>query len=145
MSANEDVIDSPVGWVAHHVRRYVASGGTDGTEFHGHASLLLTTRGRRSGQLRRTALYYGEDAGRYIVVASNGGASRHPLWHGNIVADPHVTVQVGADIFAATAREATADECPRLWNLMTGMFPTYDRYRVVAGPRVIPLVVIERA
>jgi deazaflavin-dependent oxidoreductase (nitroreductase family) len=144
MTANDQIIDSPTGWVAEHVRRYVASDGADGGVLYGHASLLLTTRGRRSGQLRRTALYYGEDDGRYIVVASNGGAVRDPLWYGNIVADPAVTVQVGGDIFAATARDATDEEYPHLWGLMTGIFPTYDRYRVSAAPRVIPLVVIER-
>src|SRR5262245_48530115 len=79
---------------------------------------LITTRGRRSGTLRRTALIFGRDGDRYALVASNGDAAKHPRWYLNLVADPEVTVQVGAETFAGRARTAKAEEKPPLWDLM---------------------------
>ncbi len=70
--------ESPVGWVHAHVRRYVESGGMRGHRWSGTDALLLTTRGRRTGLLRRTALIYGRDDDRFVVVGSNGGKARHP-------------------------------------------------------------------
>ncbi|MEU5785879.1 nitroreductase family deazaflavin-dependent oxidoreductase [Micromonospora lupini] len=140
---HETIEDSPVGWVAKHVRRYVESDGTDGGTYHGYPALLLTTRGRRSGTLRRTALIYGRDGDDHLVVASNGGAANHPAWYLNLSADPTVEIQVGADRFAARARTATAEERARLWPIMTKVFPTYARYQKDTD-REIPVVVIER-
>ena len=105
MSAPEEVLDSPTGWVAEHVRAYVESDGATGHHHQGQDNLLLITRGRKSGKLRRTALIYGRDGERYLVVASNGGSNQHPLWYQNLLAQPSVQVQVGADVFAAVARE----------------------------------------
>jgi deazaflavin-dependent oxidoreductase (nitroreductase family) len=136
------VVDSPVGWVARHIRTYVKSGGAKGTTFAGHPALLLTTRGRKSGQLRRTALYYGRDGDRYLVVASNGGSRRHPLWYLNLVASPGVVVQVGPELFEASARPATPEERPRLWRLMTGVFPAYAGMQEKTK-RQIPVVIVE--
>jgi hypothetical protein len=88
----DDVVtDSPTGWVAKHIRRYVESDGKKGHRWSGVDTLLVTTRGRTTGKLRRTALIYGEDRGRYIVVASNGGAKTHPHWYRNLAADPQAT------------------------------------------------------
>ncbi|MGK5518036.1 nitroreductase family deazaflavin-dependent oxidoreductase [Micromonospora sp. URMC 107] len=140
---SETIEDSPVEWVASHVRRYVASDGADGGKYHGYDALLITTRGRRSGTLRRTALIYGRDGDRYLLVASNGGAARHPAWYLNLCADPQVEVQVGAEKFRGTARTATAEERPRLWQVMTQVFPTYARYQKETE-REIPVVVVER-
>ena len=143
MEPKEEVTDSPTGWVAKHVRAYVETDGTKGGRKWGMDMLLLTTRGRKSGQLRRTALIYGRDGDRYLVVPSNGGAAKHPAWYLNLRADPNVWVQVVADKFAAVARTATAEEKPALWKLMAKIFPTYDRYQ--AGTRrEIPVVIIER-
>jgi deazaflavin-dependent oxidoreductase (nitroreductase family) len=139
----EDVYDNPTGWIAAHIRKYVESGGAKGHRYYGHDSLLLTTRGRRSGKLRRTALYYGEDGGRYIVVGSDGGKPRDPAWVLNVLANPAVVVQLRDEIFPARARLAHADERPRLWELMTGIFPTYAAYEKKAG-RELPVVVLER-
>ena len=139
----DDVVtDSPTGWVAKHIRRYVESDGKKGHRWSGVDTLLLTTRGRSSGTLRRTALIYGEDRGRYIVVASNGGAKAHPHWYQNLVADPHVSVQVAADRFEARASTATARSRPRLWRLMVSIWPEYERYQT-RTPREIPVVVLE--
>ena len=137
-----EITDSPTGWVARHIRSYVRSNGKTGHRFHGHDALLLTTRGRRSGKLRRTALYYGRSGDRYLVVASGGGEPTHPAWYLNLRANPDVVVQVGAEIFVARARTATAEEKPALWEIMVGIFPKYERYQA-RTTRDIPVVIIE--
>lgn len=144
MDPDEPVLDSPTGWVSRHIRRYLASDGADGHEWRpGVYTLLLTTRGRRSGRLHRTALIYGRDGDRYLVVASKGGAAAHPLWHRNLTADPEVQVQVGAERFTARARTASPEEKPRLWRLMAEIWPDYDRYQQRTS-REIPVVILER-
>jgi deazaflavin-dependent oxidoreductase (nitroreductase family) len=138
----EEVFDSPADWVARHIRRYLESDGRRGQR-GGKDALLLTTRGRRSGKLRRTALYYGTDGDRYLLVASNGGAAKHPSWYLNLVEHPEVQLQVGADKFAARARTATPEEKPRLWRLMVAILPQYDGYQKRTR-RDIPVVIVER-
>lgn len=140
----EEVYDSPVGWVNRHVRGYVESGGRKGHRWSGVHTLLLTTRGRKTGKLRRTALIYGRDGDRYLVVASKGGSPRHPAWYLNLVDHPDVTVQVGPESFPARARPATPKEKPKLWGTMTAIWPEYDRYQKKAE-RDIPVVILERA
>ena len=144
MGEAEEVLDSAVGWVAEHTRRYVETNGEDGHLWRGVPTLLLTTRGRRSGKLRRTALIYGQDGDRYLVVASKGGSARHPYWYLNLIADPNVQVQVGPDKFAARATTAPPEEKARLWRVMANIWPAYDEYQTRTG-REIPVVVIERA
>lgn len=80
-------------------------------------------------------------------MASNGGADDHPLWYLNLTANPEVEIQVGAEKFTGRARTANATEKPRLWQIMSKIFPTYDSYQVKAGKvgREIPLVIIEPA
>jgi deazaflavin-dependent oxidoreductase (nitroreductase family) len=143
MKPKEKVYDSPTGWVARHVRGYVETDGRNGHRWSGVSTLLLTTRGRKTGKLRRTPLIYGEDRDRYLVVGSKGGAKTHPSWYLNLVEDPEVHVQVGADKFPARARPATAREKPRLWKLMTSIWPEYDRYQARTD-REIPVVILER-
>ncbi len=105
MTTGERVLDSPTNGVAEHINSYVETGGADGHEWRpGVFTLLLTTRGRRSGALRRTALIYGRSGDAYAVVASQGGAPQHPAWYLNLLAEPQVEVQVGADRFTARAR-----------------------------------------
>lgn len=144
MTSSEQVLDSPAGWVADHIRRYVETDGAEGHEWRpGVWTLLLTTRGRRSGKLRRTALIYGRDGDAYLVVASQGGAPEHPAWYLNLLAEPEVQVQVGAERFTARARTATPEEKPRMWRTMTAIWPSYDEYQTKTD-REIPVVVLER-
>ncbi|WP_446212963.1 nitroreductase family deazaflavin-dependent oxidoreductase [Micromonospora sp. IBSANI012] len=144
MTAGEQVLDSPEGWVADHIRRYVETGGEQGHEWRpGVFTLLLTTRGRRSGKLRRTALIYGRDGDDYLVVASQGGAPQHPAWYLNLLADPEAEVQVGAETFAVRARTAGPEEKPRMWRTMVDIWPAYDGYQTRTD-REIPVVVLER-
>ncbi len=134
----------PPGWQQAHARRYVETGGQDGHMWEGVPTLLLTTTGRHSGELRTTPLIYGRDGDRYLVVASRGGAPTHPGWYQNLVARPEVRVQVMADRFTAHARTATAAEKPALWKTMTSIWPAYIEYQT-RTTREIPLVIIERA
>ncbi|MGH2554466.1 MAG: nitroreductase family deazaflavin-dependent oxidoreductase [Actinomycetota bacterium] len=143
MTPQEEVFDSPTGWVARHIRGYVETDGRKGHRWNGVPTLLLTTRGRKTGKLRRTALIYGRDGDRFLVVASQGGAKNHPSWYLNLVANPEVEVQVGDDNFTARALTATAKEKPRLWRLMATIWPDYDRYQAKCE-RDIPVVVLER-
>jgi deazaflavin-dependent oxidoreductase (nitroreductase family) len=143
-SADDDVTNSPVRWVAEHIDRYVRSGGKYGHRWSGVKTLLLTTRGRKTGTLRRTALIYGRDGDRYVVVASNGGKPHHPAWYLNLIANPVVHVQVGTDQFAGRAMPATEQERPQLWQTMTAIWPEYDRW-AARTTRTIPVVIIEPA
>jgi deazaflavin-dependent oxidoreductase (nitroreductase family) len=141
-STTEPVVDCPIDWVAAHIRAYVDSGGMRGHRRGGRRALLLTTRGRRSGRLRRVALYYGRDEDRYVLVASNSGAWLDPLWYRNLLADPRVVLQVGPAVFEANARPATAEERARLWQMMVASFPYYEGYQAKTT-REIPVVVVE--
>jgi deazaflavin-dependent oxidoreductase (nitroreductase family) len=142
MSNREDIFDSTTERGAAHIDRYVKSNGADGHRYLGCETLLLTTRGRRSGKLRRMALIYGTDGDRFVIVASNGGADAHPAWYLNLLAEPRVTVQILGEIFAAHAHPASPEERERLWQLMTSIFPKYDEYAEDA-PREIPVVVLD--
>jgi deazaflavin-dependent oxidoreductase (nitroreductase family) len=135
MPSKKQITDSPKGWVAKHIQDYV---NTDGKKGH-KLTLLLTTRGRKSGVLRRTALIYGTDGDSYLLVASNGGSDSHPNWYLNLLEDP----KVGAEKFKAKAKVANEKEKPRLWKIMTKVFPTYNRYQKNTE-REIPLIVLER-
>ncbi|MEU9084731.1 nitroreductase/quinone reductase family protein [Streptomyces sp. NPDC048357] len=139
-TATATVTDSPNAWVAAHIRRFEE---TDGKPRPGISDLLLTTRGRRSGLLRRTALAYVRDGAAYVLTATNAGADRHPAWYLNLAADPAVTLQVGAETFPATARRATPAEAERLWPVVVAAMPSYAAYRE-ATAREIPLVLVAR-
>ncbi|MEP6988459.1 MAG: nitroreductase family deazaflavin-dependent oxidoreductase [Chloroflexota bacterium] len=143
MAEHEEIIDSPVGWVAKHIQRYIETDGKEGYQYNGMPTLLLTTRGRKSGKMYRTALAYGEDGNRYLLVASNGGASKDPSWYSNLVANSEVELQIKADKFKARARTASAEEKPPLWQIMLKVLPRYDQYQAKAG-REIPVVILER-
>ncbi len=103
--------------------------------------LLLTTRGRRSGTVRRTPLVFGRDSDDYIVVASFNGAPKNPNWFVNLAADPEVVVQVGPEVMPGTARVAGPAERERLWARMTAISPGYEDAAAKTG-RQIPVVVI---
>jgi deazaflavin-dependent oxidoreductase (nitroreductase family) len=145
MTSRQKVFDNPTGWVNSHIREYVESDGKKGQRWRGLPTLLLITRGRKSGKLRRTALIYGRDGKAYLLVASNGGAPHHPLWYLNLVANAEVELQVGADKFSARARTAFSQEKLRLWKLMVDIFPQYNSYqtRAAKAGRDIPLVIVE--
>jgi deazaflavin-dependent oxidoreductase (nitroreductase family) len=131
------------GWIIEHMNRYLETNGEDGHDWRGVTTLLLTTTGRKTGEPLQLPLIYGMDGDRYLVVASKGGAPKHPAWYLNLVANPDVEVQVKADKFKAKARAATAEEKPPLWAKMAKLFPNYTEYQSRAG-REIPVVILTR-
>jgi deazaflavin-dependent oxidoreductase (nitroreductase family) len=127
-----------------HVQRYRETGGEVGHRWkRGSKILLLTTKGRKTGEPRTSPLIYEEDGDRYVVVASKGGAHTHPRWYLNLRDDPNVELQVLDEVFPARARTAEGEERGRLWQLVTQQWPDYDRYQTRTD-REIPVVVLER-
>jgi deazaflavin-dependent oxidoreductase (nitroreductase family) len=127
-----------------HVERYEATDGEEGHDWNNTITLLLTTRGRKSGESRTTPLIYQPWNDAYLIVASKGGAPEPPAWFLNLEADPEVGVQVKADRFAAKARVATPEEKPEMWKKMAATWPDYDEYQTKTD-REIPIVVLERS
>jgi proline iminopeptidase len=126
-----------------HVRRYQETGGAVGHLWReGSTILLLTTTGRKSGEKRTTPLIYAEDEGRYVIVASKGGAPDHPGWYKNLDKTPEVELQVKDQVFRARAHTVHGEERARLWRKMNQVWPHYDEY-AEKTEREIPVVVIE--
>jgi deazaflavin-dependent oxidoreductase (nitroreductase family) len=127
-----------------HVDRYFATNGEEGHEWNGTTCLILTTKGKRTGEERHAPLIYQQHGDGYLVVASKGGAPEPPAWYVNLQANPEVQVQVKGDRFTARARTATPGEKPEMWRTMTAVWPQYDEYQQKTD-REIPVVVLERA
>ncbi len=127
-----------------HVRRYQETNGEVGYLWNGVPTLLLTTTGRRSGLPRTIAIIFGRDGDDYLLVASKGGAPQHPEWYLNLTAKPEAEIQVRGERLAVVARTASDDEKPRLWSVMTELWPNYDVYQT-RTERVIPVVVLSPA
>lgn len=124
------------------VALYENSGGTEGTTMGGRPVVILTTVGARSGKLRKTPLMRVEHGGRYAVVASLGGAPRHPVWYHNVVAHPRVELQDGPRRQEMRAREVTGQEKAEWWQRAVATWPDYDNYQRKTD-REIPVFVLE--
>lgn len=134
----------PATWdvAARQVAEIEASGGLEGTERAGAACIVLWTRGRKTGKIRKSPLIRVTDGERYAAIASMGGQPQHPSWYGNVVADPLVTVQDGPVVRDYTARVLDGDEKAQWWARATAVWPAYDDYQA-RTERVIPLVLLE--
>lgn len=126
-----------------HVERYQETDGAEGYEWEGTTCLLLHTTGRKSGKERIHPLIFREHEGKYLVVASKGGADEPPDWYLNLEAHPDVEVQIKGDRFRAHARTATPAEKPAMWQHMVETWPAYSDYQKKTS-RNIPVVVLER-
>jgi deazaflavin-dependent oxidoreductase (nitroreductase family) len=126
-----------------HVRIYRETGGERGYHWRGATVLLLTTKGRRSGEPRTMPLIYRADGDRFVLVASKGGWKDNPLWYENLRADPDATVEVKGETIPVRASTAEDGERARLWSLMTEVWPDYDSYQQ-RTERKIPVVVLSR-
>ncbi|GAA5188810.1 hypothetical protein GCM10023322_40340 [Rugosimonospora acidiphila] len=125
------------------IDEFRANAGTVGGHFAGMPLLLLTTTGARTGRPRTTALRYLPDGARYVVVAANAGAHRHPDWFHNLTAHPAVTVEVGAETFAATAVLTTGEQRDALIERIVADSPNFVAYQA-ATAREIPVVLLDR-
>ena len=131
-------------WVRDQVEQYESSGGTEATTLRdtGWPVIILTTTGAKSGKIRKTALMRVEHDGAYAVVASLGGAPKHPVWYFNVVADPHVELQDGPVRQDMTAREVTGAEKAIWWERAVAAYPPYADYQQKTE-REIPVFVLE--
>lgn len=128
-----------------HVAKYRETDGEVGHSWkEGTKILLLTTKGRTSGKPRTVPLIYAQDGDRYLIVASQGGAPKHPGWYRNLVKTPEVEVQVKGEVFPARASTAEGAERERLWAEVNKVWPHYDEY-ATRTEREIPVVVLERS
>ncbi|MEV0118871.1 nitroreductase family deazaflavin-dependent oxidoreductase [Streptomyces sp. NPDC050844] len=144
MPLEGDYVANPVQWVREQVELYESSDGVQGATLWdtGLPVVILTTRGAKTGKIRKTPLMRVEHAGRYAAVASNGGFPRHPVWYFNLKSDPHVMLQDGSVRQDMTAREITGDEKAEWWERAVAAYPPYADYQEKAG-RVIPVFVLE--
>ena len=126
------------------IEEFRANGGTVGGMFAGAPLLLLTTTGAKSGQPRVAPLAYTTDNGRWVVIASKGGAPTHPDWFHNLRANPEVTVEVGTESFTARATIPEGAERKRLFEQMAAQMPNFAEYQRNTT-RQIPVIVLERA
>lgn len=137
---------SPAKWVRDQVERYERTGGREANTLRdtGLPVAIFTTRGRRSGKLRKTPLMRVEHEGQYAMVASQGGAPTHPEWYYNLKADPEaLTVQDGPEPFDARAREVQGEERRIWWERAVAAYPPYAEYQRKTD-REIPVFVAER-
>lgn len=128
---------------AEHVRVYRETGGERGYHWRGTTILLLSTRGRSSGEDRTTPLIHRTDGERWVIVASKGGTPENPSWYENLRADPKAEIQVEAEKIPVVASTAEGEERARLWKLMAEVWPAYDEYQERTD-REIPVVVLTR-
>jgi len=133
---------SPSDWARKQVEEYESSGGTSGTTMRGMPVIVLTTLGAKSGKIRKTPLMRVEHDGEYAVVASLGGAPKHPVWYHNIVAHPEVELQDGTKKQDMVAREVTGDEKARWWEIAIAAYPDYADYQTKTD-RQIPVFVLK--
>ena len=133
-------------WVRDQAERYEATDGREANTLGGthRPVVIFTTRGSKTGKIRKCALMRVEHDGRYALVASKGGAPQNPKWYFNIKADPEaLMVQDGAERFAATARELHGEEREIWWQRAVEAYPTYAKYQE-RTERQIPILLAER-
>jgi deazaflavin-dependent oxidoreductase (nitroreductase family) len=129
-------------WVRKQVEEYEGSGGTRGTTMRGLPVVLLTTKGARTGKLRKIPLMRVEHDGIYAVVASMGGAPTHPVWYFNLKANPVLELRDGMIVRDMTAHEVSGDERTVWWERAVAAFPDYADYQRKTD-REIPVFVLE--
>jgi len=140
-----EYIPSPWQWVAEQVELYEGSGGTEGLTFRdtGLPVIIVTHRGRKSGAIRKTPLMRVVDGNNYILVASQGGAPKHPLWYHNLKADPNIEIRDKDGVYLMQVREVIDSvEREKLWNIAVEAYPPYHEYQCKTD-RVIPIFVAE--
>ena len=141
MPLSGDYEPSTSDWARENAEKYIESGGTEGTELKGKPVILLTTIGAKSGKIRKTPLMRVEHGGEYAVVASLGGAPKHPVWYFNIKAHPQVELQDGTVNKDYEAREVFGDEKAAWWDRAVQAWPDYADYQKKTD-REIPVFVL---
>jgi F420H(2)-dependent quinone reductase len=133
---------SPTSWVREQTEKIFETGTTESVDINGRAVVLLTTRGAKTGKLRKVPLMRVEDEGHYAIVASLGGAPKHPVWYYNVKAEPLVELQDGTETSDFKAREVTDEEKAIWWERAVAAYPDYAEYQKKTT-REIPVFVLE--
>jgi len=141
MSLNGEYEPSTAQWVRDQVDEYEGSGGSSGTTMRDMPVIIVTTRGAKSGKVRKVPLMRVEHDGEYAAVASMGGAPKNPVWYHNLVADPRVELRDGTLVQPMTAREVTGAEKAIWWERCVAAYPDYADYQVKTE-RSIPVFVL---
>ncbi|NDO89733.1 nitroreductase family deazaflavin-dependent oxidoreductase [Cellulosimicrobium composti] len=144
MPIDGEYAPSPSTWSRQQAEAYESSGGTRSTTLNGMPVVVLTTVGRRTGKVRKTPLMRVEHDGTYAVVASLGGAPKHPVWYHNVLAHPRVELQDGPERHDYVAREVHGEEKALWWERAVAAYPPYADYQE-RTTREIPVLVLERA
>ncbi|GAB2758619.1 nitroreductase family deazaflavin-dependent oxidoreductase [Nocardioides pakistanensis] len=142
MALEGEYVPSPSQWVRDQVELYESSGGTEGTTLRGMPVVVVTSVGARSGKIRKTPLMRVEHEGSYALVASQGGAPKHPTWYFNLKAHPEVMIQDGPARRTYRAREVTGEEKATWWDRAVAAFADYADYQARTD-REIPVFVAE--
>lgn len=138
-----EYIPSPTKWVAEQVELYEESDGTEGTTLRDLPVIIVTNIGRNTGAVRKTPLMRVADGDNYVLIASRGGAPKHPLWYHNLKANPDVEIRDKTEVFHMRVREVqNLEERQRLWKIAVQAYPPYDEYKE-RTTRVIPVFVAE--
>jgi deazaflavin-dependent oxidoreductase (nitroreductase family) len=132
---------SPTDWSRDQVELFERTNGAEGNTMRGRPIIVLTSKGAKTGKLRKTPLMRVEHDGEYAVIASLGGAPKHPVWYHNLVSNPHVELQDGPVKRDYDAREVTGEEKELWWKRATATWPDYDAYQAKTD-RAIPLFVL---
>jgi deazaflavin-dependent oxidoreductase (nitroreductase family) len=146
MTVEGEYEPSPVGWVRDQIETYERTGGREANTLRNSDMpvIIVTMRGRKSGKVRKIALMRVEHEGAYALIASMGGAPKHPVWYHNLVADPEaVAVQDGPEPFDVAVREVTGTERDAWWERAVAAFPPYADYQK-RTERTIPVLIAER-
>ncbi|MBF6358346.1 nitroreductase family deazaflavin-dependent oxidoreductase [Nocardia higoensis] len=128
-------------WAREQAETYENSGGTEATTLQGKPIIVMTSKGAKTGKLRKTPLMRVEHGGEYAVVASLGGAPKHPVWYHNLKAEPHVELRDGGTVADYTAREVTGEEKKVWWERAVEAWPDYAEYQKKTS-REIPVFVL---
>ena len=140
-----EYIPSTREWVRDQVELYEGSGGKEGLTLRdtGMPCIIVTNRGNKTGAIRKTPLMRAVDGNNYILVASQGGAPKHPVWYYNLTADPNVEIRDETEVFSVRAREVPeGSERQRLWDIAVAAYPPYQEYQDKTD-RLIPVFITE--
>jgi deazaflavin-dependent oxidoreductase (nitroreductase family) len=140
-----EYIPSTREWVRDQVELYEGSGGREGLTLKdtGMPVIIVTNKGNKTGAIRKTPLMRAVDDKNYILVASQGGAPKHPVWYYNLKADPNVEVRDETEVFSVRAKEVPeGSERQRLWDIAVAAYPPYQEYQDKTT-RLIPVFITE--
>jgi deazaflavin-dependent oxidoreductase (nitroreductase family) len=140
-----EYIPNPIQWVSEQVELYESSGGTEGATLRdtGLPCIIITHRGWKTGAIRKTPVMTVQDGSSYVLIASMGGAPKHPLWYHNLQLNPFVEIRDKTNTYNMKVREVVnSTERQRIWKLAVKSYPPYEDYQK-RTERIIPVFIAE--